>query len=761
MNGPAINKSTMPTSNPGTNKRKIDSTPAPRNTNPAGKRSRVSRACDQCRTAREKCDGQPTCSTCAASDRACTYTTNPKKRGIQPGYIRTLELALTWLFQNSDAETLLSKKLAREGAASILLERDTKESNKLHKSWRRSKFCRDVDKLLAGEDIGEGNDRLPESDDQDSDADIPARDASASVLPDPTPPAREAPPANVPAISLPVTTRPTETVPLPPERWRLFDIYFAYTHCWFPVCEKHDILKLSYSYPESGLQLSSGMAASGEHAELWAVLALSSLQDGPTSQATGTALDSASSLAPNCIYGIARTLIPSESGAFEVGHVKALLLLALFNIAQGSSEAAWLLLGHASRIMIDLEHKPPSQVSRFKHVFSGCYLLDCIVSMQLGRQPYLQTSDIERIGRVYEDGLEEWQPWTGCFESASGPVGPQSRAPALTLSTFNRLIGLADIMRLTCATNSTPNGLQEAASRLEAWKMSLPPAMEPLLSDRAPAPTTPPALLIQLMYSCSCMAIFSSHSAIQRMLEITGSFQNIGTWPALPPIVDCLMAMSESKLTTSTNGGALQSRVQELRMKLARAWSATIRPSMPNNFESPIGDTRSERSGPTPGHARPSVSSHHDLPTPTSNHAPAIHMRTNSTAMHHIAQPISPNTITHPPPAMAYNSAPAQRDFQSPYFDGAMPPMMGSEQWNSSGARNVESFFDELASLDGAERMENQPQFMQNLGFAPDADIADLLTTDFGQLPSLLPQYVQPDFQEPQQMNGTHFFDGT
>lgn len=751
----------MPTPSQGANKRKIDSTPAPRNANPTGKRSRVSRACDQCRTAREKCDGQPTCSTCAASKRTCTYTTNPKKRGIQPGYIRTLELALTWLFQNSDAESVLNKKLSREGAASILLERDTKESNKLHKSWRRSKFCRDVDKLLAGEEIGEDNDGLPESDDQDSDADIPARDASASVHPDPAPPAREPPPSQVPALSLPVSTRSQDATPLPPERWRLFDIYFAYTHCWFPVCEKHDILKLSYSYPDSGLQLSSGMAASGEHAELWAVLALASLQDGPPTQSTVTSSDGASALTPNRIYHIARTLIPSEFGAFEVGHVKALLLLALFNIAQGSPEAAWILLGHASRIMIDLEHKPPSQVSRFKHVFSGCYLLDCIISMQLGRQPYLQTSDIERIGRVYEDGLEEWQPWTGWSESASGSVGPQSRTPAMTLSTFNRLIGLADIMCLTCVTDSAPNGLQEAASRLEAWKMSLPPAMESVLFDRAPAPTTPPALLIQLFYSCCCMTIFSSHSAIQRMLETVGLFPNIGTWSTMPPIVDCMLAMAASKLATSTNGGALQSRVQELRMKLARAWSTTTRPFIPNNFESPIADARSERSGPTAVSSRPSVGSQHDLPIPTSTHAPATHMRTNSTMILNIAQPISPNQMAHPPPATAYNRAPSQRDVQAPYFDGAIAPMMGTEHWNLSGSRNVESFFDELASLDGAERMENQPQFMQNLGFAPDADIADLLTTDFGQLPSLLPQYVQQDFQEPQPQGGTHFFDGT
>jgi hypothetical protein len=84
-----------------------------------------------------------------------------------------LELALTWLFINSDAESLLNRKLLQEGQASVLLQKDTTESNKLHRSWRRSKFCKDVDKLLSGADIGEGGSGSPHTDDQDSDADEP------------------------------------------------------------------------------------------------------------------------------------------------------------------------------------------------------------------------------------------------------------------------------------------------------------------------------------------------------------------------------------------------------------------------------------------------------------------------------------------------------------------------------------------------------------------------------------------------------------
>lgn len=85
-------------------------------------------------------------------------------------------------------------------------------------------------------------------------------------------------------------------ITLPRNRWRLFDIYFAYTHCWFPICEKHDVLKLSYSYPEHGLLLSASMTSSGDHAELWSILALASLQDTSCESDACAPLDGKSTL---------------------------------------------------------------------------------------------------------------------------------------------------------------------------------------------------------------------------------------------------------------------------------------------------------------------------------------------------------------------------------------------------------------------------------------------------------------------------------
>ena len=66
----------------------------------------------------------------------------------------------------------------------------------------------------------------------------------------------------------------------------------------------------------------------------------------------------------------------------------------------------------------------------------------------------------------------------------------------------------------------------------------------------------------------------------------------------------------------------------------------------------------------------------------------------------------------------------------------------------------MENFFDDLASLDGAETLKNRPQFMENLGFAPDANMADFLAAEFGQFVSanrtaLLPQSHDPTHLDP------------
>lgn len=107
---------------------------------------------------------------------------------------------------------------------------------------------------------------------------------------------------------------------------------------------------------------------------------------------------------------------------------------------------------------------------------------------------------------------------------------------------------------------------------------------------------------------------------------------------------------------------------------------------------------------------------------------------------------------------MDYQSVIATRTFDTPQYDNAFSSPLLHHR-NSTTSRDIENYFDELASLDGAERVENQLQFMQNLGFAPNANMADLLTTEFGQFDTLNPAYMPQNSAETHHLDPSSFYD--
>jgi hypothetical protein len=109
---------------------------------------------------------------------------------------------------------------------------------------------------------------------------------------------------------------------------------------------------------------------------------------------------------------------------------------------------------------------------------------------------------------------------------------------------------------------------------------------------------------------------------------------------------------------------------------------------------------------------------------------------------------------------MGFPNAQPMPDLNAPQFDNTFNPP-AFEHRNSTASRDIESFFDELASLDGAEGLETHPQFMQNLGFAPDANIADLFASDLSQQYNpLLSPYIQQGNGNTTELPG-HYFDQT
>lgn len=598
--------------------------------------------------------------------------------------------------QNPETEKYLNNRLSREGLSSLLLSRDSKESNKLHKQWRKTRFNRDVDTLLSGGEPSRQESDPPslQGDEDNSDADEPASAPAGAngSLNHEVPYDLISPGPSVQHVSaLPVQpAKDCMLIALPQDSWKLFETYFTYTQCWLPICERSDMLKLSYSYPASGMQLSFDTRDSGSHAELWSILAVASTYE--PSDTSATAHTNQGIMTPKQLYDTARSLIPHELGSFELGHVKALLNLAIFSVAQSLTEAAWFLVGCASRVLESVDRASLIPSTRRMHVFGGCLVLDSMLALQLGRRPYFRKSDIEQLGRIDEDGLEEWQPWSG------GPSTTQSRTPLLAFSSFRHLLDAVDMLVTSELSSSAGLPIQATIQRLEDWRTALPPKLDYIQSEAVPTPLTPPAVLLQLTYYCIALSLMPTQPWLQKILDLLEPSTNRLGLSSLPPILHCLMGTVKRHSTLFLSDQALQTRMQKLQTDIERTWRKTI------------ADIRSP-----PLHSRHSIATM-QVPTPDS-----IHAMGQATAAIDIRGAQGPGSSSIPGVLNANTNQQIESFLNAPRSaqpDTRYPDIPG----------DLESFFDDLASLDTTNKLESQPQFMQNLGFAPDASMADLFS---------------------------------
>jgi hypothetical protein len=301
------------------------------NTSTATKRQRVSLACDGCRMARERCDGgRPACRTCVSQKRACSYTPASKKRGVQTGYLRTVELSLAWLCENyPEGEEALHQLLKGNDGAKLLTK--DKAGNQLHRKWSRSKIHKEIGRLLSDGSEIPGDNNSAEDSETDGDAAV-----DTQIPPPPPPPTTTTTEKRMMDTSLPGNWR------------RLIEIYFSYTHCWLPIVSKDAIIATAQAFPAQGIPLNSTVDFPSAYAELWAVLALAAFQDASSQRRPA----SEQRLSPQRIYFIARNMMPSEERRFELPHLRALLLHSMVLIGQGAALAAWMLVGTAVRLAL-------------------------------------------------------------------------------------------------------------------------------------------------------------------------------------------------------------------------------------------------------------------------------------------------------------------------------------------------------------------------------------------------------------------------
>ncbi|KAF1816753.1 hypothetical protein P152DRAFT_454995 [Eremomyces bilateralis CBS 781.70] len=663
------------------------------------KRQRVSRACDQCRNAREKCDGgaNPRCQTCEVSNRPCTYTANPKKRGIQPGYIRSLELSLAWIFADDPSKEEALREVIQTdiGVQGLITGKDSKGSCRLHKRWRKSLVRKRLETLLSSPEN-------PVIDERGSiSSEVESESENAPFIPILTPASQDRKTSLLhhsridrsDGNHLPETDFPTRTsIPrrLPADIWHLLDVYFAFTHPWFPISERKEVLKLVYSYP-SGVDLNHH-TGSGEHAELWAMLAISSLHKRFQSP-------SFSDTDVTSYYSIAHSLIPNEDGPFEPGHVKALLLLALINMGQNKASPALVLVGRAIQIALQLgldrncgkDLDSPVKASlpttfgdhkRAKHILMSCFLLETLLSIQLGSIPHLRREDLSQYSLVAEDGLEELDPWVGV--EGYGPVTPSGpREPGKVLSTFNSLLVVAGYMNFVyLRPELRATGFPEIRAKLEALQVRFPLRSD--LQGRPASAWAPQEFGIRIAHACS-KTFLGYVSEIDSTVSTGDMICTIlkGGGIKFPAIVPCLLNIM-IKYRWTTQAGL--SGYEQLLEQLTDRW----RISYPTDFRPTPIDWNQNLSPPIPLSPRSTIISN------ASWQSIPMDYQTGNVPVWHTG----------------FDHLPSNDGWRR-----AEPP--------NSESIDLENLFDEFASLDDVD-LTNQPIFMQNLGLAPGIDLTEV-----------------------------------
>ena len=523
------------------------------------KRARATRACDQCRRRKERCDSrEPRCGSCLSMDLCCIYSPT-KKRGLRAGQFRSLEIILGLVFQFIEgSETWISTLL--EGAPSsrpvfrfrvppAVEEGDAVAS--LLGTCRKSTVLRVAEQLLfmseSADDEDDNNstdtleqklstalqtvvglsDSATDSNDDnmpdinivaqapmspmDTDTDHPLTCHAPMALSETktspkthqwssSPSTGALPAACAPSGSL---ERENAAPPLGdmnlestghgklPSRWpQLLELYFSQAHCWFPICEKHELLRAAYLMDTTAnshfLSTSPGLPSKGDRALLWAVLAYSShILDSRQYPLPDRSKD----MCHQEISAVAHKLVSRESNEYNGELVQAWLVLALLRVECGQWDVAWTAMGRAISIASChgvLSLAPKSMLHNIKdgerRIFLGCFVLETLIAARLQRRPYLQCSDVRAIGLLSQDGIEEWEPWTpsACANVNIPHMSPRisyNQSPGRIPSVFNQfveLMGLSnEILRRFDDEAHRIAQLQAIDSALQAWNERL------------------------------------------------------------------------------------------------------------------------------------------------------------------------------------------------------------------------------------------------------------------------------------------------
>lgn len=247
---------------------------------------------------------------------------------------------------------------------------------------------------------------------------------------------------------------------------QLLDIYFANTNCCIPIVLRNDAFRTAYTISTESNGNDSNQLPLGDQACLLSMLAYARYTQCIAIGKHSSRQDLQEHFAS--LFAQASQLIRAYESRKDVGDVQAMLVFTLLHYAQGNFGLAWSFVGKAVYHAVELgllqsgvTQSPPLH-DRRKRVVLSCFVLETLLSARLHRRPYMRTLDIQSVGLLEADGIEEWEPWrpTGLSSSALASNSPRpSHQPAKILSTFNLLVQASTILndKIQSHTNDTDN----------------------------------------------------------------------------------------------------------------------------------------------------------------------------------------------------------------------------------------------------------------------------------------------------------------
>lgn len=249
------------------------------------------------------------------------------------------------------------------------------------------------------------------------------------------------------------------------------------------------------------------------------------------------------------------------------------------------------------------------------------------------------------------------------------------------------------------------------------------------MSGPRPASLTPPAILLQLLLYTTELAVFPSHSSLQRVFDLMETGQRQLGRDHLPPAVVCLLESVSRSSASLPLEQPKRAQVLKLLSDFHSVQSPTDREN-PSRQNATANSSRTNNNVPDTGVVFASSLGLHSTPL----------MGTSQTSLQSYVLPASQPVVRHNPITLLEELLPDMRHYQpGPLLQPFDQQSLGTDYtsptldaYDPSISGELDGFFEEIATRHGVVKLQNQPYFMDNLGYGKETRIDDLLATQAG-----------------------------